>query len=79
MLILSRRPGESLHLGDDIKITILSIRGQQIKLGLEVPDGMLVYRDEIYQKIQEENNQATLASREDLMAVTDLWKPKKHK
>ena len=48
MLILSRRPGESVHVGDDIKITILSIKGQQIKLGLEVPEHMPVYREEIY-------------------------------
>ena len=43
MLILSRRPGESVHVGDDIKITILSIKGQQIKLGLEATFRMLIH------------------------------------
>ncbi|WP_462323451.1 carbon storage regulator CsrA [Desulfoplanes sp.] len=79
MLILSRRPGESLHLGDDIKITVLSIKGQRIKLGIEVPDGMPVYREEIYEKIQEQNRMAAQTLQDDLLAVTKLWKPKQNK
>jgi len=79
MLILSRRPGESLHLGDHITITVLSIKGQRIKLGIDVPDGMPVYRDEIYEKIQEQNKQAAQTLQDDLLAVTELWKPKKNK
>ena len=79
MLILSRRPGESLHLGDHIKITVLSVKGQRIKLGIDVPDGMPVYREEIYDKIQEQNIMAAQALQEDLLAVTKLWKLKNSK
>ncbi|PIE68992.1 MAG: carbon storage regulator [Deltaproteobacteria bacterium] len=79
MLILSRRPGESLHLGDDITITVLSVKGQQIKLGLDVPDKMPVYRDEIYKKIQEQNKMAAQILSDDLLAVTTLWKPKQNR
>jgi carbon storage regulator len=73
MLILTRRPGESLYLGDNIKVTVLSVQGKQIKLGLEVPDDMTVYREEVYLRVQEQNQLALEASEDDLMAATDLW------
>jgi carbon storage regulator len=73
MLILSRRPGESLHVGDDIKITILSIKGQQIKIGLEVPEQMPVYREEIYLKVQSQNASALELDNNDLMMAAALW------
>lgn len=73
MLILSRRPGESVHVGDDIKITILSIKGQQIKLGLDVPEHMPVYREEIYLKVQSQNTSALELDNNDLMMAAALW------
>lgn len=73
MLILTRRPGESLYLGDSVKIKILSVQGKQIKLGLEVPSDMTVYREEVYLKIQEQNRLAAESSKQDLLAVADLW------
>ena len=73
MLILTRKAGESLHLGDDIKITVLSVQGKQVKLGIDVPEDMTVYRDEVYQRIKEENRQAMQTSDNDLLAVTRLW------
>lgn len=76
MLILSRRPGESVHLGDDIKITILSIKGQQIKLGLDVPEQMPVYREEIYLKVQTQNTSALELDNNDLMMAAALWTKK---
>ncbi|MDL2307733.1 carbon storage regulator CsrA, partial [Desulfovibrio sp. OttesenSCG-928-C06] len=48
MLILSRRAGESLHIGDQIKITVFSVQGKQVKLGIDVPPDTLVYREEVY-------------------------------
>lgn len=77
MLILSRRPGESLHLGDNIKITVLSVKGKQIKLGLEVPEHTPVYRDEIYRRVQEQNRLALQVSEQDLKRVAGIWKKKK--
>lgn len=77
MLILTRRPGESLHLGDDIKITILSLQGKQVKIGLTVPKDMTVYREEVYLRVTEENRRALEASTTDLMAVTQLWQKNK--
>ena len=77
MLILTRKAGESLHLGDDIKITVFSVQGKQVKLGIDVPEDMTVYRDEVYQRIKEENRQAMQTSDNDLLAVTRLWKAEK--
>ncbi len=73
MLILSRRPGESLHLGDNIVISILSTKGKQVKLGIEVPEDLPVYREEVLKKIQKENEQAIQACSQDLMEVAELW------
>jgi carbon storage regulator len=47
MLILTRRPGESIHIGDDIEISVLEIRGNQIRLGINAPADVLVLRSEL--------------------------------
>lgn len=53
MLILTRKTGESLLVGDDVEITVLSVRGSQVKLGVNAPKDIAVHRQEIYQKIKE--------------------------
>ena len=58
MLILSRRPGESLTIGDNITITVVSINGNQIRLGIKAPREVRVLRDEIYKAIRDENQAA---------------------
>ncbi|MDO4698230.1 MAG: carbon storage regulator CsrA [Pasteurellaceae bacterium] len=52
MLILTRKIGESLLIGDDVEITVLSIRGGQVKLGVKAPKEISVHREEIYQRIK---------------------------
>jgi len=54
MLILSRKPNESIILKDDIKITVLGIKGNQVRLGIDAPNDVSVHRQEIYCKIQAE-------------------------
>ena len=73
MLILTRRPGESIYLGDEIKITVLSVQGKQIKVGLEVPEDMPVYREEVYLRVQEQNKLALQMSDQDIIAAARLW------
>ena len=51
MLILTRKVGESVLIGDDISITVLSVRGNQVKLGVQAPKEVSVHREEIYQGI----------------------------
>ncbi|AFF25179.1 carbon storage regulator [Pasteurella multocida subsp. multocida str. HN06] len=53
MLILTRKVGESLLIGDDISITILNIRGNQVKIGIKAPKDVSVHREEIYQGIKQ--------------------------
>ncbi|MGE4297837.1 MAG: carbon storage regulator CsrA [Desulfovibrionaceae bacterium] len=77
MLILTRRPGESIYLGDSIKVTVLSVQGRQVKIGLEVPEDMTVYREELYLRVKEQNREALAASEADLLAVTQLWQSNK--
>ncbi|MFP4168552.1 MAG: carbon storage regulator CsrA [Desulfonatronovibrionaceae bacterium] len=77
MLILTRKIGESIHLGDEIEVTVLEMKGRQVRLGLKVPEDMPVYRDELYKKIQSENVQAVQAGTEDILMVADLWKADK--
>jgi len=54
MLILTRRIGESVMIGDDVKISVLGIKGNQIRLGVSAPREVAVHREEIYQRIQDE-------------------------
>jgi len=54
MLILTRRSNESVVVGDDIKITVLGIKGNQVRLGIDAPKSIAVHREEIYKRIQGE-------------------------
>lgn len=76
MLILTRRAGESLHIGDNIKVTVISIQGRQVRLGIDVPDEMLVYRKEVYLRIKNENQEAAQTSDNDILAVADMLRGK---
>ena len=73
MLILTRRPGESLHLGETIRITVLSLQGKQVKIGIDLPDDMTVYRGEIYERVMEETRRALETSNEDLILAANIW------
>ncbi|WP_345242346.1 carbon storage regulator CsrA [Pontibacillus salipaludis] len=64
MLILNRKKDESIQIGDDIEIKVVAVEGDQVKIGIEAPRSVDVYRKEIYIKIQEENQEASSASDE---------------
>lgn len=61
MLVLSRRLGENIRIGDDIKVTVLEVRGGQVKLGIEAPLAVQVHRQEVYARIQDANRRAASA------------------
>jgi len=54
MLILTRRNGEVLKIGDDIDVTVLAVTGNQVRVGISAPRDVAVHREEIYQKIKQE-------------------------
>ena len=62
MLILTRRVGETLVIGDDVNVTVLGVRGNQVRLGVNAPKEVAVHREEIYQRIQKENDSDNLSS-----------------
>lgn len=55
MLVLSRKGDESLYIGDDIKITVLDIRGGQVRIGITAPDSVKVHREEVYERIKNDS------------------------
>jgi carbon storage regulator len=71
MLILTRKLGESVVVGNDIKITIVGISKQQVKLGVDASKNIIVHREEIYNKIKEENE----LSSSSIMNLTNFPKP----
>ncbi len=77
MLVLTRKSGEAIAIGHDIKISILGIYGKQVKIGITAPDRVLIYREEIYRKIQSENIKASMSLKEDLQELTRLIKEKR--
>ncbi len=77
MLILTRKTGEGLYLGDHIRITVVEIRGKQIRLGIEAPEHVVVLREEIFHRLREQNRQAAGVVPLDLHEISRLWKQDK--
>lgn len=62
MLILTRRVGETIVIGDDVIVTVLGIKGNQVRIGINAPKDITVHREEIYQRIQQEKNTTSKAA-----------------
>lgn len=75
MLILTRKPGESLYIGDNIKVTIVEAKGNQIRVGIDAPTELRIYREEIYLEIMETNRKAAEASvaPAGLEGISEAW------
>jgi len=69
MLILTRKQGESVAIGDEIQVTVVEIQGKQVKLGVRAPREVAVHRQEIYEKIQQENIRASQVDDFDLSEI----------
>ena len=73
MLILTRKIGESIMVGENIRIVVVDVKGRQVRIGVDAPNETKVYRGEIFDKIQEENNRASRVDVEELNHAVDLW------
>lgn len=73
MLILTRKVGETIAIGDDVKVQVVDIKGKQVRLGIKAPSETMVHREEIYQRIQEQNRRAAKLTPADLSEITGLW------
>lgn len=77
MLILTRKVGESITIGDgSVTVSVMDIKGRQVRLGIEAPAEMPIHRMEIFLKIKEANEQATAAQANDLDVLSGLLKGK---
>jgi len=72
MLILSRKTNESIMIGDKIEISIIDVKGDQVKVGIKAPKTVKVYREEVYRAIQQENIEAVKAKPETLPKLDNL-------
>lgn len=63
MLILTRRLGEALVIGDDVVVTVLGVKGNQVRIGVRAPDDVPIHREEIYERIREEGGRPEPAGR----------------
>ena len=77
MLILTRKSGETITVGDHVVVNILEVKGSQVKIGIDAPLGIPVHRGEIYEKIQQENMLASAVEPFDFEMAAELCKPRK--
>ncbi len=66
MLVLERKTGESIIIGDNIKLKIFKVQGNSVRIGIEAPREVLIYREEIYEEIKKENLMASGVNLEEL-------------
>lgn len=76
MLILTRKVGETVTIGDDIRVQVVDVKGHQVRLGITAPSECAVHREEIFLRIQEQNLQSVETQPEDLMTAAKLWTKK---
>ncbi|GBE28868.1 hypothetical protein BMS3Bbin03_02821 [bacterium BMS3Bbin03] len=72
MLVLTRKSGESLIIGDDIEIVIIEARGSQVKIGINAPSEIKVYRKELYEKIKRENVTAAQSKDKSVASLAEI-------
>ena len=73
MLILTRKSGESITIGDDVKITVVEVKGKQVRIGIDAPRSYMIHREEVYLSIQEENRRAAKESPISIAALKHLF------
>ena len=73
MLVLTRKIGESIKINEDIKVTIIEVKGKNIRIGIQAPKETKVYREELFLKIKSENQSAAAVSKVNLSKVSKLF------
>lgn len=75
MLVLTRRANQSIRIGDDIVITVVEMRGDQVRLGIEAPRSVAIHRTEVLAQVERENAEAAQTAPADLAAALRLFPP----
>ncbi|MBW2306794.1 MAG: carbon storage regulator CsrA [Deltaproteobacteria bacterium] len=73
MLILTRKLGESINIGEEIRVTVIGIHGKQVRLGIEAPPETMVLREEVTRRIIQENLEAASVESIELSEIARLW------
>jgi carbon storage regulator len=73
MLILTRKLGEVIRVGDAVTVRVLEVKGNQVRLGVEAPTDIRIYREEVYRAIRRENEEAALQEPTRLEEATVIW------
>lgn len=76
MLILTRRLGEGIRIGENITVRVVDVKGKNIKIGIDAPDRLSIYREEIYEKIQAENLLSSSLSMDAFGKLKEVFKSK---
>lgn len=74
MLILSRKTDQQIKIGDDITLTIIEVRGDQVKVGIDAPKSVKVFREEVFSAIKNENNAALNVNTDSISTLSKLMK-----
>jgi carbon storage regulator len=74
MLVLTRKSGEAINVGDDITVTVLEVRGNQVRLGIQAPLDVIIHRKELYEKIRGENLISAGSSVDDFKNIREKMK-----
>ncbi len=75
MLVLTRKSREAIRLGDDITVTVVEIKGNQVRLGIEAPANIRIYRKELYDRIKEENLLSSHLLMDEFIKIGKALKP----
>jgi carbon storage regulator len=73
VLVLTRKVGEGISIGDDIKIVVMQIKGKQVRLGIKASPSTVVHREEVYQRIQDENRQASTTDVDSVEQAAEMF------
>ena len=73
MLALSRKPGESVIIGNNIEITILEVKGEQVKVGIKAPESVAIYRKELFEQRQNTNREASAINEQTLKNLNKIF------
>jgi len=73
LLILTRKVGETVAIGDEVKVQVVDVKGRQVRLGITAPASCAVHREEVFQRIQEQNRQSVAPALSDLDVLADLF------
>ena len=79
MLVLTRKLGEVIRVGESVTVRVLEVKGNQVRLGVDAPADVRIYREEIYRAVRKENEEAVVHGTTDVDEATKAWQSQRNK